>query len=199
MSRTKDFAFEGIRRGTLTIMRRSTDRRFWVAKCDCGAIVEVLSSKINEGNRKSCSVACPIRESKRARLNTPTFLSWRGIFARCENPNATGYRNYGGRGIRVCDRWRDFEDFVADVGERPSMGHSLDRIDVNGHYEPGNCRWATHTDQARNRRNALAISRDQANEIIGRMEHGETAKQVAARFKMSANTITAVFAMRSWL
>lgn len=73
---------------------------------------------------------------------------------RCDSPKLEQYPNYGGRGIRVCERWMSFENFFADVGRRPSLKHSLDRIDVNGNYEPGNVRWATARDQANNRRNA---------------------------------------------
>jgi hypothetical protein len=82
---------------------------------------------------------------------------YRGMKKRCENQNATGFQNYGGRGILICEKWRDFPSFVADVlasiGERPTMQHTLDKINNSGNYEPGNIRWATKSEQARNRRN----------------------------------------------
>lgn len=82
-----------------------------------------------------------------------TYRAWRSMRLRCENPKDTGYQRYGGRGIRVCARWqRSFEAFVADVGIKPA-GHTLDRIDPNGHYEPGNVRWATRKVQTVNRTN----------------------------------------------
>lgn len=82
---------------------------------------------------------------------SPTYRSWQGLKRRCESPNDPAYRDYGGRGIKVCERWASFENFLADMGERP-QGTTLDRVDVNGNYEPANCRWATHRQQSRNRR-----------------------------------------------
>jgi hypothetical protein len=89
---------------------------------------------------------------------TKEYISWQGMHARCKNSNNPGFKNYGGRGIKVCERWENsFLNFLQDMGPKPSKDHSLDRIDNNGNYEPSNCRWATQYEQGNNRRNNIFI------------------------------------------
>jgi hypothetical protein len=95
---------------------------------------------------------------RHGRSRTPIHRVWSTMVERCTSPKSKKWPLYGGRGIRVCERWLTFENFLADMGERPSAGHTLDRIDTDGHYEPGNVRWATQTEQQRNRRNNRLIT-----------------------------------------
>jgi hypothetical protein len=137
----------------------------WLCACECGREVEVIGSHLLNGNTKSCG--CLKAEVTGARRRThgetkgPTYRVWQNMKTRCTNPRVKAWGNYGGRGIAVCDRWlSSYESFVADMGYRPSPDHELDRIDVNGNYEPANCRWVSIRDQARNKRTTRWIEVD---------------------------------------
>lgn len=121
----------------------------------------MLTRDLLSGNTTSCG--CRIHEFHADRLrthgltHTPTYNTWASMSARCNNPKSDKYNYYGGRGIKICERWQHFDLFLQDMGERPSKGYSLDRIDNNGNYEPNNCRWASKRTQDRNRRNNVVI------------------------------------------
>jgi hypothetical protein len=123
---------------------------------------------VNSGKGKYCGLPCQLTAlhagmvthgAARADSETPEYTAWRHMRERCSNPRDRHYPDYGGRGISVCAAWREsFEKFLADVGPRPGPGYSIDRIDNDGHYKPGNVRWATRSEQARNRRNNRIVT-----------------------------------------
>ena len=128
--------------------------------CSCGNSKVVVGDKLRSGHTRSCGClnADRVRErsTKHGATNTPTYRIWRGMISRCTNSNLKAFPRYGGRGIQVCDRWRIYENFLADMGERPD-GLELDRINNNGHYEPSNCRWASRQENCNNRRNNVIV------------------------------------------
>lgn len=127
-------------------------RRFWECRCVCGATSEILSTSLFNGNTKSCGCLKIESQTTHGRSQTPEYRTWAHMHQRCTNPKHKRFADWGGRGIKVCDRWQSFEAFLEDMGERPSAGHSIDRENNDGNYEPGNCRWATRSQQQSNKR-----------------------------------------------
>jgi len=150
--------------GFLTIIRRDRIKLgmsgevgcSWLCKCICGKKLVCSSKYLKSGKDHSCGCLKRIRRTGRTD-HSSEYRTWLSMLQRCNNPKSPGYRNYGGRGITVCHRWKRYENFLSDMGRKPSRDHSIERKDVNAGYSPDNCCWATITEQARNRRNSRFI------------------------------------------
>lgn len=154
----------GARFGKLTVLESAQlEKGFKMSRCECecGKVLLVRNASLTYGTTRSCG--CLHREimSTHNLTGTPEYRSWASMKSRCNNPKDPSYPRYGGRGIRVCDRWNEsFEDFLADMGQRPSLDHSIDRENVDGPYDVNNCRWATSKEQGNNRRNNVRYDVD---------------------------------------
>lgn len=148
-------------------------RYFWLLKCDCGTERVCRADTIRSGKSVSCGCSQIDSATTHGMHGTSTYKSWRAMIDRCENPNATCYWRYGGKGIKVCERWHSFENFLADMNVKPSPKHSIDRFpNQGGGYEPGNCRWATSKEQARNKKSNVLV------ELNGRMVSAAEAAEI---------------------
>jgi hypothetical protein len=133
----------------------------WECLCECGETVTITSDAIRKSRGYACQRSHTLKVSGVTASKTREYWIWRGIRRRCNNPSSRPYPYYGGRGIKVCDRWEEsFANFLADMGPRPSPDHSIDRIDNDGDYCPENCKWSTKKEQARNTRRATIIEFD---------------------------------------
>ena len=131
-------------------------RRYAICRCVCGNVYEGRLCQITNGDRISCG--CKRKTHINLDLNKREYSSWYNMKERCYTIDNINYKNYGGRGIKVCDRWlNSFENFIEDMGERPE-GTSIDRIDNNGNYEPSNCKWSTQKEQMRNFRKNVYVT-----------------------------------------
>lgn len=171
----------------LTVVRMVRDKNNlirWVCQCDCGGVNRgAMGALLKKGFLKSCgclrSEVAKNRnqkgvnnfnykhgESLNKKMN-PEYRSWIAMKQRCLNPKSSGFKYYGGRGITICERWRNFENFLADMGRRPSLKHSIDRIDNNSNYAPDNCRWATPKEQSNWPRRQSRIKRNNHGQFSG--------------------------------
>lgn len=157
---------KGHRFGNLLVVER--DKNFkkaitWKCICDCGNIKTIIGNNLKNGTTKSCGCVRKKITSERMKTHgktkTTEYRIWGGMFTRCYNKKVNNYHLYGGRGIKVCDRWSNFQFFLDDMGFRPK-NKTLDRINVNGNYEPSNCRWASKKEQGQNKRKTKLINKD---------------------------------------
>ncbi|MGP2517129.1 hypothetical protein [Yersinia sp. 2545 StPb PI] len=155
---------EGKRFGRLVVKGYSghsgSGKSLWRCQCDCGKNKVILGVSLRHGKALSCGCLQKEITSKNSKTHGMTkskaYNSWSAMMQRCTNRKSENFASYGGRGVTVCDRWLKFENFISDMGD-PSNGETIDRIDVNGNYEPSNCRWLSMKDQSRNRRNNRII------------------------------------------
>lgn len=147
--------------GSLTVISKvptpSTQKQRWNCRCVCGKVVTVRHDYLLHTN--SPKTHCGCLNKGLPTLEKLTYNCWQAMLMRCTKPDHVAYASYGGRGITVCEQWKNsFEQFFKDMGRRPTQRHSLDRIDANGNYEPSNCRWATTKEQGRNKRKSLFMA-----------------------------------------
>lgn len=191
----------------LTVMTKHSERSssgtlMWKCKCTCGKTVIISGNSLRSGHTKSCG--CYHREKAKSqaaamgkknrthgKTKSPEYYVWRGMLFRCNVASCSAYSNYGGRGIKVCERWNRFDNFYADMGDRPSPQHEIDRIDVNKDYTPDNCRWVTVKEQQRNRRSNVMITYEGRTQCIAAWaeERGMTTMQLWRRLRNKKWTI----------
>ena len=184
----------------------------WICECDCGSeSLLIRGTELRAGNSKSCG--CLNMEIlsrtnkgnkyglKHRMCGTPEYNSWNGILMRCNNQNHKSFKDYGNRGITVCDRWKNsFENFYEDMGSRPGAEYSIDRIDNNGNYEPSNCRWATITEQNQNTRTNAIKSIAQAEEIRTKYKTGKyTQQELSKMYSCSYVNMNNIINNKRWI
>lgn len=171
--------------GRLTVLELSTNMsshmRRWICECECGNIVERIGSRLKSGMSTSCGCWKNEKNSTHGMSGTTEYSTYMGMIHRCNNPNAEWYHRYGGRGIKVCDRWLEsFENFFDDMGLKPSPELTIEREDNDGDYTPENCSWETSGVQSLNRSN---------NKLITALGKTQTQSQWSEEYNISPSTI----------
>jgi hypothetical protein len=142
-----------------------------------------------------------VKRERHGMTDTPEYRVWSDMRSRCNNPRATAFADYGGRGIQCCKAWSSFTRFIADMGQRPTPAHTLERNDVNGHYEPRNCRWATRAEQAANKRNTIRVTHQGVIRRVPELaaQAGLSTSAMWLRVKRGAADLTRGSKRRGWI
>lgn len=168
----------------------------WVCRCACGKLSYVETRSLVSRPTYSCGCVrvekMKLRNTTHGMTKTPEYAAWDSLRQRCKNKTSSAYKDYGGRGIKVCDRWlHSFENFYSDMGPRPSSSHSIDRVDNNGDYTPDNCRWATTKEQGGNKRRR--ISEDVVKAIVHEhVNEGTSGNKLAKKYGVSSPTASKI-------
>lgn len=168
---------------------------YWTCRCECGTERVVQENSLVTGITKSCGCLRSEKAGrhfiKHASCGQPGYKSWAAMRARCNKVNSFAYKDYGGRGIKVCERWNDFTKFWEDMGPTWSLGLTLERKDFNGNYEPSNCTWIPRSEQSKNRRGLIFVETDQGRMTVGAaakiagVSRGCMEHRIAAKWPMS--------------
>ena len=193
----------GYKSGRLTVIARagtSGRRAMWLCACSCGGEITTAGNSLRSGRAQSCGCLRAEANTRHGHAAngtvTPEYKAWHSMWQRCTVATDKRFRNYGARGITVCERWQTFENFLADMGPR-LKGRSLDRKDNNGNYEPGNCHWATAEQQARNtRRTKLTASK--VREIKELLRQRLSHSKIARRFGVSKGAVSGISNGTKW-
>ena len=185
----------------LTVLRQAETLKVgiirWECRCKCGNITVVKSSHLGRTRSCGCFRRKPIKHGHAQAGNiSRTWRSWQHMRTRCLNPNNDSWHLYGGRGIKICDRWLEFSNFLEDMGERPP-NTSLDRINGDGNYEPANCRWATPSIQGQNVR-TVKLKQQAAEEIRQKYREGKNYTELKDEYKVGLATIYDVIRNTTW-
>lgn len=188
----------GMRFGRLVALSLTGEKRWgvylWNCLCDCGKTHVAAVNSLRSGLVQSCG--CLRSETARDKATThghygsATYKSWDAMIQRCKNPASTAYKLYGGAGVSVCAEWMEYSTFLADMGPRPK-GKTLDRKDAAGNYEPGNCRWATNLEQARNKRKRVTTF-EEAEKVRGLYAATRSPKAVSADLGISPGSVNGI-------
>jgi len=211
----KALELKGLKLGRLVVKERAENDKWgsiqWLCRCDCGNLIKTRGSSLKSGHTKSCG--CEQKEKvyitglknkthghsgNGQNRPTKTYRAWESLLRRCNNPKDVGYKNYGGRGIRVCERWYNFKNFLNDMGKVPK-GLTIERIDNNGNYAPDNCRWATHAEQNQNSRNTKlnSLKVQTIKKVLA--VPSSTIKDIAKIFHVSRSTIYDIKSGKTWV